>query len=181
MTFLSNCAEAFIALFQQGGKTLMGQITGILPTLACLLVMVKAIIKFIGEDKLEKFAAHGSKNIFVRYLILPIMSYFVLTNPMCYSMSRFLPEKYKASFIDDIFSFAHPFTGLFPHTDPGELFIWLGVAAGIQKLKLPTGGLALRYLLAGLVLGFMRALLTEKLWLFFAKKNNVPIDDTVEA
>lgn len=181
MAFLSKCAEAFIALFQQGGKTLTGEITGILPTLACLLVMVKAIIKFIGEDKLEKFAAHGSKNIFIRYLILPVISYFVLTNPMCYSMSRFLPEKYKASFIDDIFSFAHPFTGLFPHTDPGELFIWLGVAAGIQKLNLPIGGLALRYLLAGLVLGFMRAMLTERLWLFFAKKNNVQIDDVIEA
>ncbi|MDF2882648.1 MAG: srlA [Clostridiaceae bacterium] len=179
MAFLSHGAEVFISLFQEGGKTLTGQVTGILPTLACLLVIVKAVIKFIGEDKLEKFAANGSENIFVRYMVLPILSYFVLTNPMCYSMSRFLPEKYKASFIDDIFSFAHPFTGLFPHTDPGELFIWLGIAAGIQKLGLSTGGLALRYLLAGVVLGFMRSIITEKLWMFFAKKNNLKIDDAV--
>jgi len=176
MNALSKGAEYFISLFQAGGKTLVGQITGILPTLACLMVVVKAIIKFIGEEKLNSFAQHSSSNTFMRHIILPAISWFVLTNPMCYSMSKFMPEKYKASFIDSTFSLAHPFTGLFPHTDAGELFIWLGVSQGIQKLGLPIGGLAIRYLLAGLVLAFIRGSLTDKLWMYFAKKNNLQVD-----
>ena len=69
MNALSKGAEYFISLFQAGGKTLVGQITGILPTLACLMVVVKAIIKFIGEEKLDSFAQHSSSNTFMRHYL----------------------------------------------------------------------------------------------------------------
>lgn len=71
-------------------------------------------------------------------------------------------------------------TGLFPHVNSGELFIWLGISSGITKLGLGTTGLAVRFLLIGIVLAFIRGVLTEKIWMIYAKKNDVPFRDSNE-
>ncbi|NEP85210.1 MAG: hypothetical protein F6K39_48265, partial [Okeania sp. SIO3B3] len=97
----------------------------------------------------------------LRYVILPFLSVFFLTNPMAYTMGRFLPEKYKPAFYDAAVSYVHPPTGIFPHVNPGELFVWLGIAAGITELGLDPIPLAVRYLLVGLVVIFIRGIVTE--------------------
>ena len=80
---------------------------------------------------------------------------------MCYTMGRFLPERYKPAFYDSAVSFVHPITGIFPHANAGELFVYLGIAAGITTLGLNTSDLAVRYLLVGLVVILMRGIVTE--------------------
>jgi PTS system glucitol/sorbitol-specific IIC component len=162
---LASAAQWFIGLFQAGGTVFMGLVTGIIPTLIVLLTAVNALIRLIGAERIEKVGEYAARPGIqwypVRYLVFPFLSVFFLTNPMAYTMGRFLPERYKPAFYDSAVSFVHPITGLFPHANAGELFVYLGIAAGITQLGLPTGDLAVRYLLVGLVVILLRGILTE--------------------
>ncbi|MGZ8744469.1 MAG: PTS glucitol/sorbitol transporter subunit IIC [Nocardioides sp.] len=162
---LADAANWFIGLFQAGGDVFVGLVTGIIPTLIVLLTGVNALIHIIGPEKIDKLGEMAGRPGLqwypVRYLVLPALSVFFLTNPMCYTMGRFLPERYKPAFYDSAVSFVHPITGIFPHANAGELFVYLGIAAGITTLGLSTGDLAVRYLLVGLVVILMRGILTE--------------------
>ncbi|NMB62629.1 MAG: PTS sorbitol transporter subunit IIC [Chloroflexi bacterium] len=165
MEGLAKFAEGFIGVFQQGGQTFVGLVTGIIPLLIVLMTAVNALIAMIGPEKVEnlgKVAARpGILYYPLRYMILPFVAVFFFTNPMAYTMGRFLPERYKPAFYDAAVSFVHPPLGLFPHVNPGEYFVWAGIAAGITTLGLPLGDLAIRYLLVGLVVILIRGILTE--------------------
>jgi len=163
LTFLANLAQGFIGLFQKGGETFMGLMTGILPTLIVLMTAVNALIKIIGEEKIERVAKAATRNIITRYTIFPVLAVFFLTNPMCYSFGKFLEEKYKPAFYDAAVSFVHPITGLFPHANAGELFVYMGIAQGLQKLNLPLGDIAMRYFIVGVIVILMRGVITERI------------------
>jgi PTS system glucitol/sorbitol-specific IIC component len=162
---LATGAQWFIGLFNEGGVVFMGLLTGIIPTLVVLLTFVNALIRLIGPEKIDRLgeiaARPGLIYYPIRYLVFPALSVFFLTNPMCYTMARFLPERYKPAFYDSAVSFVHPITGLFPHANAGELFVYLGIAAGITGLGGQIGDLAVRYLLVGLVVILIRGILTE--------------------
>jgi PTS system glucitol/sorbitol-specific IIC component len=53
--------------------------------------------------------------------------------------------------------------------------VWLGVAVGIQKLDLPLGDLAVRYFLAGLVVIFIRGLVTQYITQFLARRQGIEL------
>ena len=162
---LATAAQWFIGLFNEGGTVFVGLLTGIIPTLVVLLTFVNALIRLIGPERIERVgeiaARPGLVYYPVRYLVLPVLSVFFLTNPMAYTMGRFLPEKYKPAFYDSAVSFVHAITGLFPHANAGELFVYLGIANGITKLGGSIGDLAVRYLLVGMVVILIRGILTE--------------------
>ncbi len=162
---LATAAEDFIKVFNKGGSVLLSLMGGILPTLIVLLTAVNALVRLIGAEKIENLgtiaARPGIQYYPVRYIILPFVSVFMLTNPMAYTMGRFLPERLKPAFYDSAVSFVHPILGIFPHANPGELFVYLGIATGIQQLGYGLGDLAVRYLLVGLVVIFIRGIVTE--------------------
>jgi PTS system glucitol/sorbitol-specific IIC component len=162
---LATAAEDFIKVFNEGGKVLLSLMGGILPTLVVLLTAVNALVRIIGPEKIENLgkaaARPGIQWYPVRYIILPFVAVFILTNPMAYTMGRFLPERYKPAFYDSAVSFVHPILGIFPHANPGELFVYVGIATGITQLGLGLGDLAVRYLLVGLVVIFIRGIVTE--------------------
>lgn len=162
---LATAAQWFIGLFNEGGEVFVGLLTGIIPTLIVLLTFVNALIRMIGPEKIDKLGEMAGRPGLgyypIRYLVLPMLSVFFLTNPMCYTMGRFLPEKYKPAFYDSSVSFVHPITGLFPHANAGELFVYLGIAAGITGLGGQIGDLAIRYFLVGMLVIFIRGCLTE--------------------
>lgn len=162
---LATAAEDFIAVFNKGGEVLLSLMGGILPTLIVLLTAVNALVRLIGPEKIENLgkaaARPGLQWYPVRYIVLPFVAVFVLTNPMAYTMGRFLPERFKPAFYDSAVSFVHPILGIFPHANPGELFVYVGIATGIQQLGFGLGDLAVRYMLVGLVVIFIRGIVTE--------------------
>ena len=172
---MGKAAEWFIGLFQAGGETFVGFVTGIIPTLIVLLTFFYTITNLIGEERVHRAARFAAGNIFTRYTLLPVLAVFFLTNPMAYTFGTFLDERYKPAFYDSAVSFVHPPLGIFPHVNPAELFVWLGVARGLQQLDLPLGPLAVRYILAGLIVIFIRGLVTQYITFFLARRQGVEL------
>ena len=161
----AQLAQGFMALFQKGGEVFVSLVTGILPTLIVLITAVNAMIRLVGEERVSRFAQLMTGNIITRYTILPVLSVFFLANPMCYSFGRFVEEKQKPAYYDAAVSFVHPITGLFPHANAGELFVYMGIAHGITTLGLPLGDLAVRYFITGIIVILIRGVVTEKVTL----------------
>ena len=70
MEFVAKLAEGFMSLFSAGGETFMGWVTGIIPTLVCLMTAVNSIIKLVGVEKVERFAQKITKYAVLRYTLL---------------------------------------------------------------------------------------------------------------
>jgi PTS system glucitol/sorbitol-specific IIC component len=169
-------ATHFIGIFQRGGTVLVGLVTGIVPLLLVLMTAVYAFTRLVGPERIDRVvqvaAREGIQYYPLRYVVAPVLSVFFLTNPMAYTQGRWFPEKYKPAFYDSAVSYVHPPLGLFPHINPGEIFVWAGIAAGVSKLGLPLPELALRYALVGLVVIFIRGVVTERItaWLMARQK-----------
>ncbi|MBM7652657.1 PTS glucitol/sorbitol transporter subunit IIC [Neobacillus cucumis] len=161
MDYIVIFAEGFMKLFQTGASTFLSWMKGIVPVVLLLMVAMNTLIQLIGEKRINRLAMASSKNPLLRYLVLPFIGSFMLGNPMALSLGRFLPEKYKPSYYASGAYFCHTSNGLFPHINPGELFIFLGISAGIEKLGFNTAELAVRYLLVGLVMNFFAGWITD--------------------
>ena len=165
MDFLVEVAKGFIGIFQKGGDTLTGLVTGIVPLLLVLLTAIYAFTALVGEERINRVIAVSARPGIaytpLRYIVAPVLAVFFLTNPMAYTQGRWFPERFKPAFYDSAVSYVHPPLGLFPHINPGEIFVWLGIATGISDLGLDTTQLAVRYALVGLVVIFIRGVNTE--------------------
>jgi PTS system glucitol/sorbitol-specific IIC component len=60
--------------------------------------------------------------------------------------------------------------------NPGELFVWLGIASGVESAYGATvlADLAVRYFLVGLVVILIRGIVTERLTAMMWKKEEAP-------
>jgi len=173
MDWIVKLAEGFIGMFQKGGETFVGMLTGIVPTLICLITAANAIIKLVGEEKIQRFAQKCTKNIILRYTVFPILAVFFLTNPMAYTFGKFLPERQKPAFYDSAVSLVHPITGLFPHANAAELFVYTGISAGITQLHLSLGPLAIRFFIVGIIVILIRGIITEKITIKMMKNREL--------
>lgn len=172
---LGSAAQWFIGLFEAGGETFVSFVTGIIPLLIVLLTFFYAITNLVGEERVQGIARFAAGNMFTRYTLLPVVAVLFLTNPMAYTFGVFLEEKYKPAFYDAAVSWVHPPLGIFPHVNPGELFVWLGVAQGIVALDLPLGPLAIRYLIVGLIVILIRGIVTQLITAFLARRQGVEL------
>ncbi len=170
MEWIQWFGEHFIGMFQAGGEQFMGLVTGIIPTLVVLLTFTYAVMKFIGEERVTKAIRFASKYTILRYTLMPVLAVLMLTNPMAYTFGRFLPEKQKPAFYDSAVSFVHPVTSLFPYANAGELFVYLGIANGIQQAGYPISELAVRYFLVGILIILVRGIVTEMITKYLARK-----------
>ena len=161
MNFIVKLAAGFMNLFTLGGTQFVSWVTGIIPTILMLLVLMNAIIALVGDEAVAKLARVSAGNPVLRNMVLPFISAFMLGNPMALSMGKFFPEFYKPCFYASVTYHCHTNNGIFPHINASELFIWLGIANGISQLGLDTTPLAVRYLLVGLVANFISGWATE--------------------
>lgn len=170
MEFIANLANGFIELFKAGATIFTSWVVGIIPLVIVLMTAVSSMIKLIGEERVYGFAQKATKYTITRYTVVPVLAVIFLANPMCYTFGRFVKEKYKPAFYDAAVSFVHPVTGLFPHANAGELFVYMGIASGIITLGLPLGDLAVRYFLVGVLVILMRGIITEKIYMRMTNK-----------
>lgn len=161
MEFIISFAEGFMGLFKTGADVFSGWVTGIVPQVLLLLIAMNTLIRLIGENKINKFAKFSAKNPILRYMVVPFLGAFMLGNPMALSLGRFMPERIKPSYYASATYFCHTSSGVFPHINPGEVFIYLGIASGIETLGLSPMPLAIRYLLVGLVCNLMSGWVTD--------------------
>jgi len=179
MGLLVSFAESFISLMQKAGQQFSSMIVGTIPMLVTLLTLVHFIEKILGEEKINKFASIIGRNKILAYGVLPSIAWFFFSSPGAVAVGKFLPERCKPGYEDALGATAHPLTSLFPHVVPAELFIWLGVAEGIKKLGLPLGGLAIRYILVGIILGLIRGIFTEYIFIWISRRNGYYVDDVL--
>lgn len=177
MDLVVSFAEGFMGLFDSGAETFVSWVTGIVPKVLLLLVFMNSLIALIGQDKINKFAKVCSKNVILAYGVLPFLSAFMLGNPMALSMGKFLPERMKPSYYASATYHCHTNSGIFPHINVGEIFIYLGIADGITKLGLSTTPLALRYLLVGLVMNFFAGWVTDFTTKLVMKQQNIELSN----
>ena len=161
MDFIVKLASGFMNLFTLGGTQFVSWVTGIIPTIVMLLILMNAIIALVGDEKMEGIARICTGNPILRYMVLPFVSAFMLGNPMALSIGKFMPEFYKPCYYASATYHCHTNNGIFPHINASELFIWLGIANGVTALGLSTVPLAVRYLLVGLVANFISGWATE--------------------
>ncbi|MBV7390660.1 MULTISPECIES: PTS glucitol/sorbitol transporter subunit IIC [Enterococcus] len=180
MEYVVKFAEGFMNLFQTGAETFISWMTSIVPVVLILMVLMNTIIAFLGEERMTKIAKASSKNPLTRYLILPFLAAFMLGNPMSFTLGRFMPEFYKPSYYASLAQFCHTSNGIFPHINPGELFVWLGIAQGITTLGLNTTELAIRYLLVGLVMNALGGWVTDLTTAYVCKQQGIELSKSVE-
>lgn len=169
MQILTQMSQAFMDCFKIGGETFSSWITTIIPQIVCLLTFMNSIIHLCGQERISRFAKKCTKYALTRYTLFPLIVLVFLGSPMAFSFGQFVDEEYKPSFYDATVSFCHPVTGLFPHANAGELFVFLGIAQGVQKVAGSYADLAVRYFLAGLLVILVRGIVTEKIYFYLRK------------
>lgn len=168
--------DAFQGVFMASGEVFMDLLTGIVPMVLVLLMVFNAIAALVGPARLEKFSKFLSRFRILSYTVLPFIGMFFLCNPMAFSLGKFLPQRQRAGYIDAVSTMNGSMLSIFPHWNPAELFVWMGIAQGVSQLGLPTGGLAARFFVAGFVLALIRALITEWIWTILAKREGIDVN-----
>ena len=179
MDILVSFAESFMGIFNQAADTFMGIFLGVVPKVMMIMILMNSLTSAMGQERVNKVAALCAKNVFTRQCVLPFVASFMLSTPMCLSPAAYLPEFYKPAYFDSVCFYCHTSNGIFPHINPGELFVFLGIAAGVEALGLNVTDLAVRYFLVGLVMNFFCGAVTERVTEYLCNQGGIKLSKEV--
>lgn len=172
-------AEGLSGFFTAAGESLWDTITGLVPMVIVALTVMNTIVALIGEERFDNVAQKLTKNFFARYTILPYLANFMVCSPTSFTFGKYLKEKYKPGYYEvcNRTNMA-PMMCLFPHVNPGELFVWLGVYDGVVKVAGAHAGATLA--VATFILAFCTSsfigVVNEKMAAFLAKRQGIDFD-----
>lgn len=139
------------------------------PFILVALTINAFLSKWVKKQWIFQLASKFGHISLVRYILLPFISLFAMTNPSCYEVGNQLKEKDKPAFYDAAVSLCHPVTGLFPYSNSGELFFLIGALYPVIKLDISLFEFGITYFMIGLIIIFIRATVTEFLTKQFIK------------
>lgn len=170
MDSIAKFAEGLMGVFNFCAETFVGNLVGLVPLVLILLTFFNTIIAAIGEKRIEKFTCFLSKNRITAYVVLPIISWILLSCPMAFSTGKFLPPRMKAGYFE---AAAHTSIWLlcfFPHVNPGEYFIWGGIAQGAEAIGYNLYALGTRLAIVYIIVALIQSLLAEYIWTILANR-----------
>ncbi|MDO5410001.1 MAG: PTS glucitol/sorbitol transporter subunit IIC [Lachnospiraceae bacterium] len=119
-------------VFAYGGEFLISWCVDMLPFIFLVLILTNTLAVLVPSHLIEKAAVLASRNILLKYMLIPFIGSILLGNPSVLTLGRFMPEKDKPSYYASASFFCHTSNGIFPHINSAELFIWLGIARGVE-------------------------------------------------
>lgn len=160
-----------------GGDFLISWCVSIIPSIFLVLILTNTIVRLIPSRWIEKAASAASRHVLLKYMLIPFLGSILLTNPSALTLGRFMSEKDKPSYYASASFFCHTNNGIFPHINSSELFIWLGVAHGVEMLGYSSFSLAIRYLAAGLIANLICGIVTDRTTAYYCRKMNITLSD----
>ena len=176
-TIIDAVVTFFTDLFAYGGAFLISWCADLLPVIFMVLILTNTLIRLIPSRLIEKAAALASRHLLLKYMLIPFFGALILGNPSALTLGRFMPEKDKPSYFACASFFCHTSSGVFPHINSSELFIWLGIARGVEMLGYPVYPLALRYLAAGLLANLVCGIATDYTTAYYCRKMGLSLSN----
>ena len=78
MDAFTDLTQGFLSMFETGGEILLGWMTTLLPMVVCLMTAVSAVVKLIGESRVERITKFLTRWRIARYMLLPLMAILFL-------------------------------------------------------------------------------------------------------
>ena len=175
---LDQLIHLFSNMFSYGGEFLISWCRNLIPTIFMVLILTNTLIRLVPDRFIEKAAEAASRHLLLKYMLIPFFGAIFLCNPSVLTLGRFMPEKDKPSYFACASFFCHTSSGIFPHINSAELFIWLGIAHGVEILGYSVYPLAIRYLIAGLLANLICGIVTDWTTVYYCKKMHLTLSHT---
>lgn len=142
----------------------------VLPAFVLLRILLTVTLRLAGTARTEALARTFGRSRILTYGLLPVIGWLLLRAPGALALGFVLPEKSKPGFEDALTTLAHPMSTAFPGVVTPELVAWLSICAGLRVHGLSVTQLALRYVLTAVVVGLIRGIVTERIFVRLAAR-----------
>lgn len=169
MTLLSLTGGVFGFIHCAYGHFITLAVT-VLPAFVLLRILLTVTLRLAGTARSEALARTFGRSRILTYGLLPVIGWLLLRTYGALALGFVLPEKSKPGFEDALTTLAHPLSASFPCVVTPEVVAWLSICAGLRAHGLSVTQLALRYAVTAVVVGLIRGIVTERIFVRLAAR-----------